>query len=253
MVEGIEFGTGMSSYTHICAACGQRMTVHERYHGRTLRCRDCGERFLADPSEYADGTSEIGHTCLACGTEMTVAMRFVGRELSCTECGEKFTPRPPVQVETLAEDPDRTETEISESGEPEPRSRYGRAVLYAAVGVVVVGLLMWWLGGDHETGVGGSLFRTQKARAQIGELHFEHAPTVPVALDRESVAELSRIAKTGEGPAARPAFESPRFLQISAGTRVRVIETQRGGQARVRILAGPQNSRIVWVPIDWVK
>jgi len=245
----------MSSYTHSCVSCGQQMAVHERYFGRTLRCRGCGEGFLADPNggSAADQPSEMTHTCLACGTEMTVAERYFGRSLKCTECGEEFSARPPVSASPPTEPEASPDPVVDHADDPQARVRRRRRLVLAMIGVVVTASIVWWLGGNRGEGFGSSMFTTVKARAEIGQLFFEEAPTVPVALDRDSVAVLAKIAETGEGPSARQAFESPEFLQVSAGTRVRVIETYRGGQARVRVLNGPQNSRIVWVPIAWVK
>jgi predicted RNA-binding Zn-ribbon protein involved in translation (DUF1610 family) len=255
MVEMTENGTiAMPSTTHTCAACGLQMNVHERYLGRTLRCTGCGEPFVAGGSDEDGRPDQYDHTCLACGADMVVGIRFYGRELSCTECGEKFVARPPIRPSS---EPSDAPAEAPPADEPlvDParRSRIRRNVVLAAIVVVSLGLVLLWLGGDREQGFGSSLFQTQKARSQIGELRFETAPTVPVALDRDGVAKLEEIARAGEGPSARPAFESSDYLQIEAGTRVRVVETSRGGLARVRILSGPQNSRIVWVPIDWVE
>jgi len=43
-------------------------------------------------------------------------------------------------------------------------------------------------------------------------------------------------------------------LAVAAGSRVRVLaRSRRQAEARVRILDGPQSSRIVWVPITWVR
>jgi hypothetical protein len=193
------------------------------------------------------------YTYTWCGTQMTVGERYWGRKLRCTECGEEFTARLPVSAGGRSEPEAETKPGDVEPADPELRSRRRRTILLGTAGVAVLALLLWWLGGNREEGFGSWLFRSDKTRTEIGELRFEEAPTVPVALDRDSVAELARIAKAGEGPSALPAFESPAFLQVSAGTRVRVIETYRGGQARVRILSGPQNSRIVWVPIAWVR
>ena len=157
MVGLIETETNdMSSYTHACDSCGQQMAVHERYFGRTLRCRGCGQGFLADPDagSAAGQPLEMTHTCLACGTEMTVAERYFGRTLKCTECGEEFSARPPV-----SESP-RTELEtlpapVVDHGEaPEARVLRRRRLVLAMIGVVVMALIVWWLGGDRGEGFG---------------------------------------------------------------------------------------------------
>jgi hypothetical protein len=45
-----------------------------------------------------------------------------------------------------------------------------------------------------------------------------------------------------------------RFLEIEAGTRIRVLGyANNSREARVRILEGPWDSRIVWVPARWIR
>ena len=40
----------MQGYTHTCAACEEKLKIHERYVGRALHCPKCGTEFLADPT-----------------------------------------------------------------------------------------------------------------------------------------------------------------------------------------------------------
>ncbi len=103
-------------------------------------------------------------------------------------------------------------------------------------------------------GFGSSLFAAEKQRTQIGELRFNDEPTVPVALDREAFDELVAAADSADPADLRAFRASPRCLSLPSGTRVRVLERRKyDPEARVRILDGPQSSRIVWVPITWVK
>ena len=61
----------MASYIHICESCGVKMTVHERYYGRTLRCRECRDEFVADPAAPGGSAGRdrlppsTAHTCTA--------------------------------------------------------------------------------------------------------------------------------------------------------------------------------------------
>jgi predicted RNA-binding Zn-ribbon protein involved in translation (DUF1610 family) len=262
----------MASYLHTCSSCGVEMTVHDRYYGRTLRCTGCRTEFMAGPA--APGapptTSRVppatSHTCTACGAAMTIPERYYGRTLRCTACGETFVarlpvapapapappPAPPPPVETVAPAPQPAAPVAAP--DPAARSRRTRALLACAVIAVALGALLWWLGGDRKEGFGSSLFAAEKQRTQIGVLRYEDEPTVPVALDREAFDELVAAADSAD-PADLKAFRaSPRCLSLPSGTRVRVLERRKyDPEARVRILDGPQSSRIVWVPITWVK
>lgn len=252
----------MAGYTHTCARCGTEMSVHERYLGRTLRCTACRSEFVADPTAAAiSGASPalpetVRHTCTACGTEMTVARRYFGRDLRCTECKERFTARIPFVAHENGEtqkQPIPAEPVAALDPDPEARSRRARRLITAAAAVVFLTVVLWYLGGDREQGFGSSLFRSEKTRTQTGELRFGDAPTILVALDRDGVGQLLAVAKTGGDVFPTELAQSPGYLPVSTGTRVRVLERRRGAEARVRILDGPQNSRIVWVPIAWVR
>jgi len=260
----------MASYLHTCTACGVEMTVHDRYYGRTLRCTGCRAEFVADPA--APGapppTSRVpptaSHTCTACGTAMAIPERYYGRTLRCTSCGETFVARLPVApapvppaatyAEPVAPVPPPQPAELVAPPDPAARSRRVRLVLVLGGIAVALGALLWWLGGDREQGFGSSLFRAEKQRTQIGELRLDGEPTVPVALDREAFDQLLAAAASADPAALRAFRDSPSCLSLPAGTRVRVLERRkRGAEAQVRVLDGPQSSRIVWVPIAWVK
>lgn len=258
----------MASYTHTCESCGVEMTVHERYYGRALRCRACRAEFVADPAAPG-GLSErdrlppsTTHTCTACGTVMTVTERYYGRSLRCTECGEPFTARIPVMPAALhrpatdapSAGAETTVVAVAPPRDPTVGPRRARALLVLGAIALSAAALLWWLGGNREQGLGSSLFATEKQRTQIGELRLEGEPTVPVALDRDSFDQLIAAVQSGDRSALQVFRASPRCLSLPAGTRVRVLERRkRGAEARVRVLDGPESSRIVWVPIRWVK
>jgi len=260
----------MASYLHTCSSCGVEMTVHDRYYGRTLRCTGCRAEFVADPAEPGAPPAPgrvpptASHTCTACGATMTISERYYGRTLRCTACGETFVARlpmapaqvqqPPTTVEPVAPVPPPQATAPAAPPDPAARSRRVRVVVVVGVIAVALGALLWWLGGNREQGFGSSLFAAEKQRLQIGELRFGDEPTVPVALDREAFDELMAAAGSGEAAALRDFRSSPRCLELAAGTRVRVLERRKyDAEARVRVLDGPQSSRVVWVPISWVK
>jgi hypothetical protein len=261
----------MASYTHTCTTCGVEMTVHDRYYGRTLRCTACRTEFVADPAAPVGPPaperlpSTTSHTCTACGATMTVSERYYGRTLRCTACGEPFVARLPLVQPSVPPaathegpvapvPPPQPAEPAAPPDDPAARSRRVRLVLVLGGIAVALGALLWWLGGNREKGFGSELFRAEKQRTQIGALRFDDQPTVPVALDREAFEELVAAAGSAN-PADLKAFRaSPRCLSLPAGTRVRVLERRKyDPEARVRVLDGPQSSRIVWVPISWVK
>jgi len=48
--------------------------------------------------------------------------------------------------------------------------------------------------------------------------------------------------------------QDDRFLEIKEGTRIRILEyANKSLEARVRIIEGPWNGRIVWVPARWIR
>jgi predicted RNA-binding Zn-ribbon protein involved in translation (DUF1610 family) len=232
--------------------------VHERYYGRRLRCTACRAEFVADPEQpgLARGDAKLPpftiHTCTACGIEMQVNERYYGRSLRCTSCGEEFVARLPV----LKRDAPRDSAEKTGQVAEKPSGR--RPVPWRAIAVttLVVGLVvvaLWWLGGEREGGFGSSLFRATKGRTQLGVLRYGDQPVVLAALDRETARRLARAVEDRDDRTLRELRDSPNCLLVAAGCRVRVLERhKRRPEARVRILDGPQNSRIVWVPITWV-
>lgn len=252
----------MASYTYTCGSCGLEMAVHERYFGRQLRCRGCRAEFVADPEDAAaDGDNggrlppDYTHTCTACGSKMKVYERYYGRRLHCTECGEDFEARVPAAVTrppASEEIPAAPPLDVPDP-DPELRSRRRRRLMWAASALVAAALLVLWLGGDRTEGFGSSLFKTEKNRTHIGVLDRGNSDVVMVALERDGLDQLMGLSSDDGQPIPEEVLSSPRYLQVSAGTRVRVLERSRGGRTRVRVLDGPQNSRIVWVPIKWIR
>jgi hypothetical protein len=124
----------------------------------------------------------------------------------------------------------------------------------SAVVVVLLAALLWWLGGDRTRGFGSDLFTVERAQTELGILVRGEGGPITVALDRETVRELLTALETGDGVTATEIGSSPRCLKVSPGTRVRVLQRRkRAVEARVRILDGPWASRIVWVPVAWIR
>jgi hypothetical protein len=137
---------------------------------------------------------------------------------------------------------------------PEERARRRRWLAVAVVLASLVGGTLWWLGSDRRQGFASELFTVTKSRTELGVLHRGDLSTVIAALDREALEELIAALEADDEAGIERVRSSPRCIEIAAGTRVRVLERhKRAVEARVRVLEGPWESRIVWVPIDWVK
>jgi hypothetical protein len=254
----------MASYTHICAECGAKMRVHERYHGRRLRCTACRTEFVADPHGDRSGdvaTAEIPavstQVCLACGLEMQISERYFGKTLRCTGCGEEFVARLPMVRAADAAESLEPAVGLEGTGREtpaHPRTPPWRRIAVVGVVIALAAVALWWLGGDREAGFGSSLFQAQRGRTDIGVLRSGDEPVVMVALDRDTAVRLARAIDDEDESARAQLAGSPNCLPIAAGSRVRVLERRkRGVEARVRILDGPQNSRIVWVPVSCIR
>jgi predicted Zn finger-like uncharacterized protein len=195
------------------------------------------------------------HECTACGATMQVHARYFGRTLRCTSCRTEFEAHPPPGGEVPETVSGRLSIELDRAPVlPEERARRRRWLAAALVLAAIVGVALWWLGGDRRHGFASELFTVTKARTEIGVLQRGDRPTVTAALDREALEEMIAALGAGDEAGVERLRSSPRCIEIAAGTRVRVLERRkRAVEARVRVLEGPWESRIVWVPIDWVK
>ena len=208
------------------------------------------------PGPVADGptATSYSHVCTACGAAMQVHARYFGRTLRCTSCRTEFEALPPPAAtpQTVS---GRLSVELDrEPVAPEEQGRRRRWFAAAVVLAVLFGGVLWWLGSDRRQGFAGDLFTVSKARTEIGVLTRGAEPAVTVALDREMLQEVIAALEAGNEEDLERLRSSPRCIEVAAGTRVRVLERRkRAVEARVRVLEGPWESRIVWVPIDWVR
>ncbi len=298
------------AFTARCAGCGRQLRIRERHLGQRLKCPACGAVFLAtrdlsappggdqldtspgesetrprvpsDPTpktgseavagdraappdngsdQPALGAAEIAgegvgytHVCTACGSQMQVHARYLGRTLRCTTCRTEFVARarpwtglPPPEATTSA-------APVRRGTPPRGRSRRARWVVASVVLLAGLAAALWWLGSDRRQGFAGELFTVRKARGELGVLRRSDGGAIIAALDRETLGQLVAALARGDDAAAREISVSPRCLELSTGTRVRLLERRkRAVEARVRILDGPWSSRIVWVHIDWIR
>lgn len=185
------------------------------------------------------------HTCAACGAHMQVHERYLGRSLRCTSCRTEFVAALPAGVAAPAPAPPSAVPGVAEGTRP-------RRLRRLALLVLPVAALLWWLGQEPRGGVGESLFRPQRAAGEIGSLGTDSPGPVVVAFDQPDVAALVAAGEAPDPALLRLFLDAGHGLEVAANTRVRVLE-RAGRSSRVRILDGPWESRIVWVPSSWVR
>jgi len=187
------------------------------------------------------------HTCEKCGAHMQVHERYLGRTLKCTSCRTEF----------LAEMPEGVDLEEAAAplpAETEAKKSPTRFLPWLLLLIPLVGIL-WWLGQDQSEGVAKTVFRAPRAVGENATLDTGSGRPVLVAMDYESVGALVDLQQGSlEVGVASLMDDDNRFLELEAGSRIRVLEyADKSRVARVRILAGPWEGRIVWAPARWIR
>lgn len=187
------------------------------------------------------------HTCDQCGSSMQVHERYVGRTLKCTSCRTEFTAE-------LPEVGDVQELVPASVDESEPGKKTNRIFLAIFLLIPLAGFI-WWLGQDQSEGPASSAFREQHVVGEIATVDTGTDRPVLVALDHEAVGALVDM-RTGAIQVGVTSLinDDNRFLELEAGTKIRILEyANKNREARVRIIEGPWESRIVWVPGRWIR
>ena len=187
------------------------------------------------------------HTCGKCGAHMQVHERYLGRTLKCTSCRTEFLAEMPEGV--VAEAPVMVAADTTES-------KHGPArFLWLLVAFIPLAAFFWWLGQDHSEGVGKTVFRAERAVGDNATLDTGLDRPVLVALGRESVGALVDMQSGAIQVGVTSLMNNDdRYLEIEAGTRVRILEfANKHLEARIRILEGPWESRVVWAPARWIR
>jgi hypothetical protein len=139
-----------------------------------------------------------------------------------------------------------TPVEIEVQGPRRSRARHLRWLVL----LLPVALLVWWLGQDQS----GTILGSHRSWGEIGVLENQSGGPVVVGLDSETALVLAKTGDGGGVAKTQSLVEGGQAVEMAAGTRVRVLEsTGRGRVVKVRILAGPWESRKVWVPTRWVR
>ena len=77
---------------------------------------------------------------------------------------------------------------------------------------------------------------------------------VLAALDHESVGALLTIGQGNVNINISALMDQDKYIELPGGTSVRILEYRDGGRtARIRILDGSWQSRVVWVPSRWIR
>jgi hypothetical protein len=186
------------------------------------------------------------HTCGNCGAHMQVHERYLGRTLKCTSCRTEFEAVMP--EDAAPEEP--TLPELPDEGSQQSAARFIPWIVLLLIPVVG---LMWFLGQDQSEGPAETVFRTQRTAGSNATVDTGMDRPVLVALEYEAVGPLVTMSQGSVQINVNALMDQKRYIELPSGTSVRVLEyADKSRVARVRILQGPWQSRIVWVPARWV-
>ena len=187
------------------------------------------------------------HTCGNCGAHMQVHERYLGRTLRCTSCRTEFEAVLPEDAIT-----DEPELPPVDRGEAEPGLR--RFIPWLLLLLVPLVGLIWFLGQDQSEGPASAVFRGQPSTGGNATVDSGAGRPVLVALEHEAVGALVTIGQSQVQINVGALMDQDKYIELPSGTSVRVLEyADNDSTARIRILEGPWQSRIVWVPARWVR
>ena len=187
------------------------------------------------------------HTCDKCGAHMQVHERYLGRTLRCTSCRTEFEAVLPEDAVT-----DEPELPLVDEGEAEPGAR--RVIPWLLLLLVAVVGLVWFLGQDQSEGPVSAVFVGQPSAGLNASVETGAGRPVLVALEHEAVGALVTIGQSSVQINIGALMDQDKYIELPSGTSVRVLEyADNSSTARIRILEGPWQSRIVWVPAQWIR
>ena len=187
------------------------------------------------------------HTCANCGAHMQVHERYLGRTLKCTSCRTEFEA-------TMPEDAAPEETPLPDLPEEMKKPGASRFLPWLLLLLVPIAALVWFLGQDQSEGPAATVFREERSVGENATVDTGMGRPVLVALDHEAVGALHTMAQSSVKINVGALMEQDKYLELPAGTSVRVLEyASKGREARIRILEGPWQSRIVWIPSRWIR
>jgi hypothetical protein len=187
------------------------------------------------------------HTCGKCGAHMQVHERYLGRTLKCTSCRTEFEAVLPDDVAEepppLPEVPDRADSPSAKKFLP-----------WLLLLIVPIAALVWFLGQDQSEGPAKAVFRETHSVGENATVDTGMDRPVLAALDHESVGALLTIGQGNVNINISALMDQDKYIELPGGTSVRILEYRDGGRtARIRILDGSWQSRVVWVPSRWIR
>jgi hypothetical protein len=186
------------------------------------------------------------HTCGNCGAHMQVHERYLGRTLRCTSCRTEFEAALPEGA--VAEGPGPPPVEIEA-----PKRSATRFLPWLLLLIPLAGAV-WWLGQPKEEGAAAGLFRDEHAVGEIASVDTGSGRPVMASLDYEGVGPLVTLQQGAVQINVGSLMDSDRYIELPAATEIRILGyADKGAAARIRILKGPWESRIVWIPTRWIR
>jgi hypothetical protein len=187
------------------------------------------------------------HTCGKCGAHMQVHERYLGRTLRCTSCRTEFEAMLPEGAVT-------DEPALPELPEDSSKPSATRFLPWIVLLLIPVVGLLWFLGQDQSEGPVQAVFREHRSVGENATVDAGSGKPVLVALEHEAVGALLNLGQGNVQINVSSLMDQDRFIELPSGASVRVLEyTDKGRVARIRILEGPWQSRIVWIPTRWIR
>ena len=129
-----------------------------------------------------------------------------------------------------------------------------RFVPWLLLALIPVVALVWFLGQDQSEGPAQAVFREQHAVGENASVDSGLGRPVLVALDHEAVAALLTFGQGNVQINIGSLMDQSRYIELPSGTKIRILEyANKGKEARIRILEGPWQSKVVWVPSRWIR
>jgi hypothetical protein len=187
------------------------------------------------------------HTCGKCGSHMQVHERYLGRTLKCTSCRTEFEAVLPEGA--IADEPVLT-TPDDEEAKPGAK----RFIPWLLLALIPVVALIWFLGQDQSDGPAKAVFREARSAGENATVDAGSGRPVLVALDHEAVAALQTLGQGNVQINVGTLMDQDRYIELPPGTNIRILEyANKGKEARIRILEGPWQSKVVWIPTRWIR
>ena len=187
------------------------------------------------------------HTCGNCGAHMQIHERYLGRALKCTSCRTEFEAALP---EGAIEEAPVLPTLPDEDAKPGAK----RFIPWLLLALVPVVALVWFLGQDQSEGPAKAVFRETHSVGENATVDTGLGRPVMAALDHEAVAALETMGQGNVQINVSALMDQDRYIELPPGTNIRILEyANKGKEARIRILEGPWQSKVVWVPSRWIR